>query len=71
MNDDKRPLRLREVLRSVLSSFVGVQNDATRERDFTHGRARDFVIVGLVLTAVFVGMVWGVVQLVMRVAGPS
>lgn len=61
-------LTLVQVFGSVLSSFFGVQKDATRERDFRHGRARDFIIVGVVLTLVFILTVWGVVQLVMRFA---
>lgn len=65
---DRRPLSFLQVLGSVLSSFLGVQKNATRERDFTQGRARDFILVGIVLTVVFILAVWGVVQLVMHVA---
>lgn len=61
-------LSLMQVFGSVISSFVGVQKNATRERDFKRGRARDFIIVGVVLTLLFILAVWGVVQLVMRVA---
>lgn len=69
MTDEQKKLGFIQVLGSVMSSFIGVQKNATRERDFKHGRARDFIIVGIVLTVVFVLSVWGVVQLVMRVAG--
>lgn len=58
-----------QVFGSVISSFVGVQKNTTRERDFKRGRARDFIIVGVVLTLLFIVSVWGVVQLVMRAAG--
>jgi hypothetical protein len=61
-------LTLAQVFGSVLSSFFGVQKNATRERDFRHGRARDFIIVGVTLTLLFILTVWGVVQLVMRFA---
>jgi hypothetical protein len=64
-------MSLFEVLKSVLSSFMGVQKDATRERDFTYGRPRDFIVVGIMLTAVFVLLVWGLVQLVVAVAMPG
>jgi Na+/melibiose symporter-like transporter len=64
-------LSLLQVFGSVISSFIGVQKNATRERDFRHGRARDFIIVGVVLTVLFILAVWGVVQLVMRVAVPG
>ena len=69
-NDDKRKLGILEVLSSVVASFFGVQNDAKRERDFTRGRPRDFIIVGLLLTLVFILTVWGIVSLVMHLAVP-
>lgn len=65
---EEKKLSVLQVLGSVLSSFFGVQKDATRERDFKHGRARDFIFVGILLTVLFILAVWGVVQLVMRVA---
>lgn len=71
MKNDRQRLGFLAVLGSVLSSFVGVQKDKIRQRDFSKGRARDFILVGVLLTATFVLVVWGVVQLVMRVAAPS
>lgn len=71
MTDEKGPLTFRQVLGSVLSSFFGVQTEANRERDFKRGRARDFILVGVLLTGVFVVAVWAVVQLVMRLAAPG
>ena len=71
VSDEERnaeKLSLMQVFGSVISSFVGVQKNATRERDFKRGRARDFIIVGVVLTLLFILAVWGVVQLVMGVA---
>lgn len=71
MNHDRSRIGLFEVLKSVLSSFIGVQKNATRERDFTYGRARDFILVGVMLTALFVLLVWGLVQLIVAVAMPG
>ena len=68
VSENKEKLSFFQVLGSVMSSFIGVQKDATRERDFKHGRARDFIIVGVLLTMVFILAVWGVVQLVMSIA---
>ena len=68
MAGEEKKLTFLQVLGSVLSSFIGVKRNETRERDFRHGRARDFILVGLLLTVVFILVVWGVVQLVMRVA---
>lgn len=71
MGEERQKLGFFQVLGSVLSSFVGVQKNATRERDFRQGNARDFILVGLLLTAVFVLAVWGLVQLVMALAAPA
>ena len=57
------------VLRSVLSAFLGVQSNRNRERDFTHGKLSHFVVVGLVVTTLFVLLVFGVVRLVLHLAG--
>jgi hypothetical protein len=64
--DGKRNrLTFLQVLGSVVASFFGVQSNAARERDFKHGRARDFIVVGLFLTLLFILALWGLVQLVM------
>jgi hypothetical protein len=55
-----------QVLGSVVASFFGVQSNAGRERDFKRGRARDFILVGVLLTTLFILALWGLVQLVMR-----
>jgi hypothetical protein len=61
-------LRFRQVLGSVAAAFLGVQSGRNRERDFTQGRPRDFIVMGLLFTLVFILIIWGVVSLVMRVA---
>ena len=69
MMEKKKELSLWQVFSSVIASFAGVQSNARRERDFTHGRARDFIIVGIVLTLLFIAAVFGVVSLVMHLSG--
>lgn len=54
---------------SVLSAFYGVQSAQARARDFTHGSARLFFGVALALTAGFVLLLVGVVQLLLRASG--
>ena len=69
--EDRKPtekLSLVQAFGSVMASFMGVQKNATRERDFRRGRARDFIVVGVVITLLFILAIWGVVQLVMHVA---
>ena len=63
-----RPTLLQEI-GSVLASFFGVQSSKNRQRDFSSGSAMRFVVVGLLMTATFVLVVFGVVKLVMRQAG--
>ena len=70
MADSDNRLSFLQVLGSVLSSFLGVQKNKTRERDFTYGRPRDFILVGILLTLVFILVVWGVVKLVTSLAMP-
>ncbi|MEM7210034.1 MAG: DUF2970 domain-containing protein [Pseudomonadota bacterium] len=54
------------VAHSVLAAGFGVQSRANRERDFTRGKASHFIIAGLIGTALFVLLVWGLVQLALR-----
>lgn len=60
---------LLDVLGSVLASMFGVQSSRNREKDFTHGKPSQYIIIGLLVTTVFVLTVWGVVKLVMTLAG--
>jgi len=65
--EDRKPT-LVDVLKSVLASFFGVQSDENRKRDFQQGNPAQFIIVGLVLTVLFiVGMIF-VVKLILASA---
>jgi len=57
------------VLSSVLASMFGVQSSRRREADFTHGKPIHYIVVGLLVTVVFILTVWGVVKLVLGLAG--
>jgi hypothetical protein len=58
-----------QVVASVAAAFFGVQSSKNRERDFKHGKAAHFIVVGLVATAVFVLAVVLAVRLALRQAG--
>jgi hypothetical protein len=60
---------LLSVLGSVMASMFGVQSNRKRKEDFTHGKPSQYVIIGLLVTVVFILTLWGVVSLVMKVAG--
>ena len=67
--EEGRAPSLLGVLGSVLASMFGVQSNRRREEDFTHGKPSQYVIIGLLVTVAFVLTVWGVVSLVMKLAG--
>ncbi len=68
MADEPRPGFL-GVFKSVLSSFLGVQKNEVRERDFKHGKPSQFIIIGLIVTVLFIVVIWGVVRLILVLAG--
>ena len=67
--DSEKAPSLMSVLGSVLASGFGVQSNRKREEDFTHGKPSQYIIIGLAVTVLFVLVVWGVVSLVMNLAG--
>ena len=68
MTDQPKPPTLWQTIASVSASFFGVQSSKNRERDFKHGKAAHFIVVGLVATAVFVLLVILAVRLALRQA---
>jgi hypothetical protein len=70
MNDSgQKPPTLWQVIHSVLAAFFGVQSEANRRRDFTRGKPSQYIIVGLIATALFVLIMIGIVRLVLHLAG--
>jgi hypothetical protein len=66
-----RQQSLFSVMRSVAASMFGVQSGRKHADDFRHGKVSTYIVVGLIATVLFVLTIWGVVQLVVRVAQPS
>lgn len=54
-----------QVIKSVLAAFIGVQSDKNRQTDFEQGSMKNFIIAGLIFTALFVGAVVFVVSRVL------
>ena len=73
MNTEKKDQQLApsflSVLGSVLASMFGVQSSRRHETDFTRGKPIHYILVGLLVTVVFILTVWGVVKLVVGLAG--
>ena len=66
--EEHTSVSLLDVIKSVLASFFGVQSTANRERDFKHGKPWQFIVVGLLLTGLFLVIVWIAVLLVLNFA---
>lgn len=65
--DDKaRKPSLLAVIGSVVSAAFGVQNSKNRERDFTHGKFRNYVITAIIFVFIFIGTVYTIVQIVLK-----
>ena len=55
-----------QIIASVLAAGFGVQSTANRERDFTTGSEKSFVVVGIIATILFVLTILFVVNLVLK-----
>lgn len=55
-----------EVAKSVFAAFIGIQSDENRQKDFTQGSLKFYVIAGIVFTIAFVS---GLIFLVSAVIG--
>lgn len=60
-----------QVIHSVLAAFFGVQSEKNRQRDFRRGKPWQYIVVGLIATALFVLLMIGLVKLVLRLAMPA
>ncbi|MFN2328900.1 MAG: DUF2970 domain-containing protein [Chromatocurvus sp.] len=63
-----RSLKARQIISSVFAAGLGVQSSKNRERDFKEGSAGMFIIAGMVFTALFIGGVYLLVQIVLKTA---
>ena len=66
---NNKPPTLWQVLHSVLAAAFGVQSAKNRSRDFTHGKPPQFLILGLLFTLCFALTLFGIVKLVLYLAG--
>lgn len=69
-DDDKdQAPGLWQIVASVFAAAFGVQSSKNQERDFKHGKARVFIISGIIFTLLFMGTVFTVVRMVLKQAG--
>ncbi len=64
MADSPKPSIL-QIAGSVVSAAFGVQSTANRERDFTGGSAKPYIMAGVLFTLIFILAIVGVVRLVL------
>ncbi|MEX1220689.1 MAG: DUF2970 domain-containing protein [Idiomarina sp.] len=66
MSSDKheKPSFMAVVL-SVIAAFFGVQTERNRQRDFSAGKPIHYILIGVVLTVMFVVGLMGLVSLVL------
>ena len=55
-----------QVVSSILSAAIGVQSTSNRERDFTSGSAKTYIVGGFIFTVLFVLAIVTVVKMVLK-----
>lgn len=63
--DDDKPLSFFQMVSSILASFFGVQSSENRKRDFKRGKAKHFIAVGILITMLWYGVIYLIVNLVL------
>ena len=64
-DQDNSGLSLKQMIGSVMASFLGVQSSEKRKRDFQRGNAKQFIIVGAGMTLVWYGAIYLVVSIIL------
>lgn len=64
----KQAVTFLTIILSVLASFIGIQTNANRERDFASGNLWYFVAAGIVFVLLLIGVLWGAVRILLATA---
>ena len=54
-----------QAVKSVLAAFIGVQSEQNRQRDFSQGSLKVYVIVGIIFTIAFVASLIALVSTIL------
>lgn len=54
-----------QIVKTVLAALFGVQSEKNRRRDFSAQSVWPFIVVGLILVGLFVGILGGIVSWVL------
>lgn len=63
-NKNTKGLTFWQVLRSTLMAGLGVQARDVHERDFSRGNIIQFIVIGILMTTLFMVVIIGLVSLV-------
>jgi hypothetical protein len=63
--DEQASLTFWQILQSTLAAAFGVQSSKNRKRDFSRGKASQFILMGIGFTVVFVLVMVGIVTLIL------
>jgi len=64
--EEEQSLSLWEVFQGVFAMIIGVQSEEKRERQFKYGKLHQFIIVGIIMTVLFLFHIVLIVKLVLR-----
>lgn len=64
-SESQQSLSFFQMVGSVLSSFFGIQSSEKSRRDFKHGKASQFIAVGILMTIVWYGAISLIVNIVL------
>ena len=68
-HETKKSPSLLDVTKSVMWGMLGVQKSENYKRDFSQGKPWQYIVIGLVAVAIFIGTIITVVRIVMNMAG--
>jgi hypothetical protein len=54
-----------EIVKSVFAAFIGVQSNANRQKDFTEGSLKTYIVVGILFTIAFIATLVFVVSAIL------
>lgn len=59
-------MEILRIIKSVSAAMIGVQKRQNLEEDFSKSSAMPFIIAGIIMTLIFIGSIWMVVQLAIK-----
>ena len=68
-DNEKTKVSWLNVFKSTMMSFLGVQKEEIRQRDFEYGNPIHFIIMGILMATVFVLVLITIVKIILYSAG--